>query len=139
MLSVNSYPRAYIDTCRTRVAAKVAAYRALIASASDQAAIEAFEPHFFNAMVLALDNWFLHRGRAIELKDGNPLNEVRMMCNSITTHNNILTADKTIRYDPAKSVVKYRLGDEIRLTEAEFFRLSAAFLDDIERKFGVDG
>ena len=95
MLCVNNYTQKYIDECRSRVAAQVSAYQALVATARNQtatdeplvgAAIEAFEPHFFNNMVLALDSYFVHRTRAIEKKDGNPLNEVRMLCNSILIH-----------------------------------------------------
>src|SRR3989442_1810786 len=87
----------YIDECRSRVAAKVSAYQRLVATARNQAttdepplnaAVEAFEPHFFNNMVLALDSYFVHRARAIEKKDGNPLNEVRMLCNSMMNNSN---------------------------------------------------
>ena len=87
MLCVNNYTQKYIDDCRSKVTAQVSAYQALVAAARNKtatdkpllnAAIEAFEPHFFNNMVLALDNYFVHRARAIEKKDGNPLNEVRM-------------------------------------------------------------
>jgi len=69
------------------------------------------------------------------MKDGNPLNEVRMLCNSMMTNHNILGADKTIKYDPAKSVLKYRFGDQIKLNEADFTRLSGAFFAEIERKY----
>ena len=43
----------------------------------------AFEARFLSHLVLALDDYFLHRGRTIEGKDGNPLNEVRLLCDSI--------------------------------------------------------
>lgn len=110
MLCVNNYTQKYIDECRLRVAAQVSAYQTLVVTARNQtaidglhlnAAIEAFEPHFFNNMALVLDSYFVHRARAKELKDGNPLNEVRMLCNSMM-NNNILCEDKTIKYDPAK-------------------------------------
>jgi hypothetical protein len=35
-------------------------------------------------MVLGLDHYFLHRVRKLEGKDGNPLNEVRVICDSLT-------------------------------------------------------
>src|SRR6266478_4146954 len=136
MLCVNNYTQKYIDDCRSKVTAQVSAYQALVAAARNKtatdkpllnAAIEAFEPHFFNNMVLALDNYFVHRARAIEKKDGNPLNEVRMLCNSIMNNNNRMCADKMIKFDPAKSVLKYRVGDEIKLNEADFILLSSAF------------
>ncbi len=69
------------------------------------------------------------------MKDGNPLNEVRMLCNSMMNNHNMMGADKTIKYDPAKSVLKYRVGDEIKLNEADFIRLSSAFFAEIESKY----
>ena len=86
-------------------------------------------------MVLALDSYFVHRARAIEKKDGNPLNEVRMLCNSMMNNNKIMCADKTIKFAPAKSVLKYRVGDEIKLNEADFILLSSAFFAEIESKY----
>jgi hypothetical protein len=86
-------------------------------------------------MVLALDSYFVHRTRAIEKKDGNPLNEVRMLCNSMMNNNHMMCADKTIKFDPARSVLKYRVGDEIKLNEADFTLLSSAFFAEIERKY----
>ncbi len=50
-------------------------------------------------------------------------------------NNNLRCADKTIKYDPAKSVLKYQVGDEIKLNEADFKRLSSAFFADIESKY----
>jgi len=145
MLCVNNYSQKYIDKCRSRVAAQVFAYKSLVATARNQsaptdepllkAAIETFEPHFFNNIVLALDSYFVHRARAMERKDGNPLNEVRMLCNSMLNNNNRMCADKTITFDPAKFVLKYRVGDEMKLNEADFNLLSSAFFAEIESKY----
>ena len=99
------------------------------------AAIAAFESHFFTNLVLALDSHFVHRGRAIEGKDGNPLNEARMLCNSIMSNGGTMCADKTIKYDPEQSVLKYRIGDRIGLNAADFTRRYQAFLTEIERKY----
>jgi hypothetical protein len=43
-------------------------------------------------------------------------------------------ADKTIKYDPAKSVLKYKIGAEISLNEKSFATLSKAFFEEIEKK-----
>lgn len=82
-----------------------------------------------------MDSYFVHRARAIEKKDGNTLNEVRMLCASMMYSNNRMGADKTIKFDSAKSVLKYRVGDEIKLSEADFILISSAFFAEIERKY----
>ena len=86
-------------------------------------------------MILALDHFFLHRSRNMEGKDGNPLNEVRMLCNAIMENKDRMSADRTIRYKPDMSILKFRDGDEIRLNADDFARLSAAFLEEIEKKY----
>jgi hypothetical protein len=82
-----------------------------------------------------LDGFFVHRSRTLEGKDGNPLNECRMICTSLLQNHGVLAADKTIKYGPEKSVVKLKIGDEIKLTEADFSLLFRAFLAEIESKF----
>lgn len=144
MLCVNNYTQAYIDECRAKVAAQVASYKTLVETAKGQAkangplldaAIDAFEPNFFNNMVVTMDSYFVHRARAAEKKDGNPLNEVRMLVNSMMNGNNTMTADKTIKFVPEKSVLKYGIGDEIKVKEADFTQLAAAFFAEIESKY----
>jgi hypothetical protein len=139
MLGVRNYTKEYIDGCRSRVDADLSTYKKLAAAARNQPAgvkaLEAFEITFFNNMVLVLDHLFVHRLRTIEGKDGNPLNEVRLLCDAILNNNNIMGTDKTIKFDPARSVLKYKVGDEIKLNEAHFALLSKAFFAEIERKF----
>ena len=77
----------------------------------------------------------MHRTRAIEGKDGNPLNEVRLLCTSILRNHGVFCADKTIKYTPETSVLKLRIGDEIRLDEARFLQLVDAFFAELRRKF----
>lgn len=89
--------------------AQLAAYEVLVAAArkktgADEAAFDAFEPLFFGNLVLVLDNFFVHRMRGLEKKDGNSLNEVRMLCNSILQNDGVLAANKTIKFDSSKSV-----------------------------------
>jgi hypothetical protein len=78
---------------------------------------------------------FMHRMRAQEGKDGNPLNEVRMICNSILTNDNKLLADNTIKYNADKSVLKIGFGQNIALTANDFVMLSNAYFDEMEKKF----
>ena len=128
MLAVTSYPQAYIDASRAAVHAQIAAYTGMSAAAGDEA-VAAFEPLFFRHMLLALDMYVCHRQRSLEGKDGNPLNEVRMLCTSVMHHDAVLAADKTIKYKPAGSVLGYEIGDRITLDTGDFTRLADAFFD----------
>lgn len=136
MLGVKTYRQDDIDACRARVAAQVAAYHALADAAGAGAgeALTAFEPEFFNNMVIVLEGCFVHRLRGVEGKDGNPLNEVRMLAASLVA-GGVLTADKTIKYDPAKAVLGVPLGETIRVDEKSFVELAEAFFAELERKF----
>ena len=144
MLSIASYTQEYIDTCRSSVDMTVAAYENLgsavtTSKGTDAAPVEfamaSFEPAFYNHMILALHGYFGSRARNKEGKDGNPLNEVRMLCDSLMHDNGRLAADKTIKWRPEKSVLGYHVGDEIRLTTADFSRLSKAFFAELESKY----
>ena len=144
MLGVKTYTREYVDSCRARVESDLVAYRNLVAAArshpaSDKAqlesAIRAFESTLFNNLVLVLDAFFVHRLRTVEGKDGNPLNEVRVICNSLLNNRNVMTADKSIKLSPEKSVLQYQFGEAIKLNEAAFILIFQAFFTEIERKF----
>jgi len=141
MLCINNYAQKYIDNCRKKINVQLSAYKKLVATARKHnatllnAAIDSFEPVFFNNMVLILDSYFTHRSRTIEGKDGNPLNEVRVLCNSMLHNNNTMSADKTIKLVPEKSVLKYKVGDVIKLSKADFSRLSKAFFAEGESKY----
>ena len=50
-------------------------------------------------------------------------------------NNNIMTADNTIKYKPENSIVKYQPGDEIKLKQEDFLKLSKAFFAEIESKY----
>lgn len=137
MLGVNRYEPEYIAHCRENIDRQVWAYREVAAAsrkAGGDAALDSFEPQFFNHLVVALDAYFVHRLRVLELKDGNPLNEVRLIAQAVVTDGK-LPFDKTIKWKPEASVLKYAVGDEVALREDGFTALSAAFLDDLEKKF----
>lgn len=141
MLSVSKYSQEYVDQCRSSIDSQLSAYEDLAAAAAAtseprlDAALKAFEPTFFNSMVLVLDHHFLHRGRNIEGKDGNPLNETRVLCNSLMDNGGAMAADKSIRLKPADSVLKYDVGDEIRLSEGDFRLLAKNFFSEIKSRY----
>jgi hypothetical protein len=129
MLCMTTYPQEYVDSCRARVETAAAAFPQLDADADR-------EPIWFNNLVIVLEACFVHRARAQELKDGNPVNEVRLLAASLLTNGGRLLADKQIRLDPDRSVLGLRVGDPIALTASDFDRLAKAYLAEIEIKFG---
>jgi hypothetical protein len=142
MLGRKDYTREELDHSKAEVKQQLSAYKKLVKSVAGattdkkvDAAREAFEPLFFNNMVLVLDRPFVHRVRMVTGKDGNPLNEVEMLCDSLMNNNGILRDSNVIKLIPEQSVVKLEIGDPIRLTGEEFERLAAAFFAELESKF----
>ncbi len=129
MLGVKKYLKVSINSCRKKGNANIDAFEKITSSS------EIFEAVYFNNMVLVLEHMFVHCMREQEGKDGNPLNEVRMISDSILTNNNKLLADNTIKYIDSKSVLKISLEQVISLTAKDFIKLSNAYLDEMEKKF----
>jgi hypothetical protein len=138
MLGVKTYPKQYVTSCKKRVDAQLAAYKKLAAAAGAGkagTALDAFAPGYFAGMVIVLEGCFTHRLRGVEGKDGNPLNEVRVLATSILEHDGKLTVEKTIKWKPETTVLGLAPGDKIALTEADFTKLAKAYFAEIEAKF----
>ena len=69
----------------------------------------------------------MHRLRMVTGRDGNPLNEVEMIADSLMNNDGVLRGNNVVKWIPDQSVLKLRIGDTIKLTAADFERLSAAF------------
>jgi hypothetical protein len=141
MLGRKDYTKQELDNATSAIEKQIAAYkklaRAIDASrdAKAQTALDAFEPLFFNNMILVLDRYFVHRLRQVTGKDGNPLNEVELLTESLLNNNGVLRSNNVIKFVPDESVLKLSIGDKIRLNVADFEALASAFLADIKRKF----
>lgn len=139
MLAVTSYPEVYVQLTAARVEEQLAAYAALAdavkGNAGAEAALAAFAPGYFNTALLALDHHFMHRMRGAEGKDGNPLNEVRMLGDAIMEHDGVLQENKTIKYQAAKAVAGVTVGDTIALDAETFGRLARAYIAEIGKRF----
>jgi len=141
MLGMKTYSQDYIDACRARVEANLRAYRKQVGKAP----AKEFEARFFNDQVLLLDYMFVHRLTGIEGKDGNPLNEVRVLVNSLLLNDGKVQVDRLpgwpnsasggLTLPPEQSVLKLKPGDEVKLSEANFVRLSKAFFEELEEKY----
>src|SRR6266516_3169929 len=144
MLGRKAYTQEEIDHGKMALEEQLGAYRRLVKAVGSvttdkevDAAFESFEALFFNNMTLVLDRYFVHRlpGADYEGKDGNPLNEVRIICDSLMNNDGVMRGDKQIKLTPERSVLKLNIGDPISLTDEEFERLSTAFFAELERRF----
>jgi hypothetical protein len=141
MLGRKSYNPEELDSAKAAVKQQLAAYRKLakaVDGCSDphaKSALEALEPLLFNNMVLVLDRYFVHRIRMVTGKDGNALNEVELMADSLMNNDGVLRGNNVIKLVPEESVLKLDLGDRIKVNAAEFDRLAKAFFGEIESKF----
>jgi len=141
MLGMKTYPKKYIAACRERVEENLRAYQKQVG----KSATKDFEARYFNDQVLLLDFMFVHRLSGVEGKDGNPLNEVRVLCNSLLLNDGKVQITKLpawpnsavsgLTLPPEKSVLKLQPGDEVKLTEADFVKLSKAFFAEIEKRY----
>src|SRR5438132_576969 len=97
MLGMKTYAPEYIEDCHSRVKSSVAAYHQLAAAVKKHpedeslvTALAALETAFFENVLPTLDYAFVHRLAMVEGKDGNPLNEVRILCNSVLLNHGVL-------------------------------------------------
>ena len=134
MLGRSTYPKTQIAACRAEMAQLCATWRAIAARSEAKARAEA-EAQVFNQMAVALEGWFVQRLRGVEGKDGNPMNEVRLLAQGVTSNGGYFPSDNTIKWRPEACVTGYRAGDRIALSEAIFARLSEAYLDALTAKF----
>jgi len=86
-------------------------------------------------MTIVLDRFFVHRVRQVSGKDGNPLNEVEMITESLMNGCGVLQGNNVIKFVPDESVTKLAIGDRIKLSAAEFAKLAKAFFGEIEARF----
>jgi hypothetical protein len=128
MLGRNTYETEELENARSAVKKQLADWRAAGAGGD-------LETTYFNSLVLVLDRYFVHRVRNVSGKDANPLNEVEMLTESLMNHGGVLQASTVLKYQPEGAVLGLEIGDEIRLSADDYERLSAAFLDELEKRF----
>ena len=127
------------DTTRARaeIAAQIQSYRDLVGAASKasgmslvriDAALAAFEPAFFNNLLVALDARFATRAIG-----PGPGAEVRLLAASLLAHGGVLHARDDVPCDADASVLRIDLGERVALNADDFEALCAAFLDELEQ------
>jgi hypothetical protein len=90
---------------------------------------------FFDNLTLALDRFFVHRVRAVSGKDGNPLNEVELLCEALMENDGSFRVNKVIKHSSEDSVLGLAPGDRVAISRADFERLSSAFFGELESRF----
>ena len=133
-----SFTRVSLHACRDEIAAQIRAYRDLVGAASKasgmsltriDAALAAFEPAFFNNLLVALDARFAARP-----DDAGPLAEVRVLSASLMRNGGVLAAGDGVAYDADAAVLRIDVGERIALNADDFEALCAAFLAELDSK-----
>src|SRR3954447_19582561 len=123
MLGVEEYEQDYIDACRSRMESQIAMFHEVARAARGhgdadvtglEGALESLEFEYFNNMLLVLEGYFVHRLRGVEGKDGNALNEVRVLARSLMENGGTVMEDTQIPLDPDRSVLGLRVGEPVR-------------------------
>lgn len=130
MLGRNSYTTEELESCRAHVDALLVAWEA---NAIEDTTLENL---VFTQAVVALDAWFAHRLRTMEGEDGNPMNEVRVLADSVVANDGIVRVEGSIQWSPERSVLGLDVGDEVEVTADGFEHLAAAYLAAVEATYG---
>lgn len=135
-----------VQACRAEIAAQIRAYRDLVGAASKasgmsltriDAALAAFEPAFFNNLLLALEMRFVRRPDDAGGANGQALAEVRVLAHALMHTGGVLAPHPTISYDAVRAVLGIDVGDRILLNADDFESLCTAFLAEIEATLGA--
>ena len=129
MLGRNSYTSDELESCRDNADALLAAWQA------NEVEDTTLENLVFNQAVVALDAWFVHRLRTMEGQDGNAMNEVRVLADSIVANDGVLRVEGPIRWEPDRTRLGFAIGEEVLVTADGYERLAAAYLDAIGDTF----
>jgi hypothetical protein len=130
-----------IQAARDEIGAQIRAYRDLVGAASKasgmslvriDAALAAFEPAFFNNLLVALDARFGERA------PGAVGGEVRLLSGSLLRNGGVLAADPAGRHDAQASVLRLDPGERIALNADDVEALCAAFLAELEAAAATD-
>ncbi len=128
-----------VQAARAEIAAQIGAYRDLVGAASKasgmsltriDAALAAFEPAFFNNLLVALDARFRDH---LPHPEGGAIAEVRLLADSVLGHGGVLRASPATRHDADASVLRLDIGERIALNADDFEALCTAFLAEVDR------
>jgi hypothetical protein len=141
MLGMKVYDASYVASCRDAIERNLQLYDSQVGSRPDAD----FEASFFNTQIMLLDYMFVHRLSGIEGKDGNPLNEVRVLCNSLLFNRGKLQIDKLpgwpnsavsgLKLPADRSILGLTPGQQVQISRDEFIRLSQEFFRELQKRY----
>ena len=144
VLGMKTYDARYVASCRETIDRNVRLYDTHAGLSPDTQ----FDAAFFNTQLMLLDYMFVHRLSGIEGKDGNPLNEVRILCNSLLLNGGKLQIDRLpgwpnsavsgLKLPVDGSILNLPAGANVQLTRQAFERLSKAFFREIQKRYSSD-
>jgi len=125
----NTYTSDEIESCRDNCDSLLAAW------ATNDVQDSTLESLVFGQAVVVLHTWFGHRQRELEGDDGNPLNEVRVIADSIVDNDAVLRVEGPITWIAERTVLRLAVGDDVAVTANGFERLAAAYIAAIESTY----
>ena len=133
---MNPHPADRIQAARDDIAAQIQNYRDLVGAASKasgmsltriDAALAAFEPAFFNNLLIALDARFARRPLR-----GAASVELSVLAASLLHHGGVLTPGADLPYDADAALLRIDRGERVALNADDFESLCAAFLRELQ-------
>lgn len=128
MLGRKNYPREYIERCQRDIEAQIAEFNDLPPVTSS------FATRLAGHLVIVMDACFVNRLRATEGKDGNPLNEVRLLAQSLM-YGDTVVDDSTVTWNQESMVLGLMKGDDLELSIGDVDRLQRAFFVQLFDKY----
>jgi hypothetical protein len=125
----NTYTSDEIESCRDNCDSLLAAW------ATNDVDDTTLESLVFGQAVVVLHTWFGHRDRELEGGDGNPMNEVRVIADSIVDNDAVLRVEGPIAWVAERTLLRLAVGDDVAVTANGFERLAAAYLSAIESTY----
>ena len=125
----NTYTSDEIESCRDNCDSLLAAW------AANDVEDSTLESLVFGQAVVVLHTWFGHRAPDLEGDDANPMNEVRVIADSIVDNDAVLRVQGPITWVTERTVLRLAVGDPVEVTANGFERLAAAYIAAIEATY----
>lgn len=100
-----------------------------------QAAPAALAPSYLAALVVVVEYAFVDRTPDLEGADGNPLNDVRAIADSVIRADGVMTVSPALARRPETSVLGLAAGDPIARSEADCPHFADAFFTQLEATY----